>query len=175
MRRLLIIALSLLVCSCAGSADHTSVADVDIVGVERVEIAGDEPAQITLRIAVSNDERRFSVREARLRVGIGIRRSVALTLAEPVIVKRGESVVEVPIKITIAHNSRTVALRKALRKALRDRELSLLEFDGEVRLRRGIGSRRMTFSSSELKQALTDRLLDELWQIIDENITEEQI
>lgn len=171
MRRLLIIALSLLVCSCAGSADHTSVADVDIVGVERVEIAGDEPAQITLRIAVSNDERRFSVREARLRVGIGIRRSVALTLAEPVIVKRGESVVEVPIKITIAHNSRTVALRKALR----DKELSLLEFDGEVRLRRGIGSRRMTFSSSELKQALTDRLLDELWQIIDENITEEQI
>lgn len=171
MRRLLIIALSLLVCSCAGSADHTSIADVDIVGVERVEIAGDEPAQITLRIAVSNDERRFSVREARLRVGIGIRRSVALTLAEPVIVKRGESVVEVPIKITIAHNSRTVVLRKALR----DRELSLLEFDGEVRLRRGIGSRRMTFSSSELKQALTDRLLDELWQIIDENITEEQI
>lgn len=167
--RLFVILLALLFGSCAAH-DGLDVGAIDVVGLESVEIAGDDlPDQITLRIEVNNDDKRFSLRSARLRIGIGARRSVALTLAEPVVVRRGESVVELPIRITVAHNSRSVALRNALKQ----RKLSLIEFDGEVKVRRGIVSRTIEFSSEELKDMLTEKVLEKVWSIIDENIKDE--
>ncbi|MBR5334316.1 MAG: hypothetical protein IKV33_06210 [Alistipes sp.] len=170
MIRLLVIALALLFGSCAAHDEGLGVGEIDIVGLESVEVAGDNlPDQITLRLEVSNDDKRFSIRSARLRVGIGARRSVAFTLAEPVVVRRGESVVELPIRITVAHNSRSVALRNALKQ----HKLSLIEFDGELKVRRGIASRTMSFSSRELREMLTESVLEKLWSIVDENIKDE--
>ena len=170
MIRLLVIALALLFCSCAAHNEELGIGEVDVVGLESVQLAGDNlPDQINLRIEVCNEDRRFSLRSARLRVGIGARRSVAFTLADPVVVRRGKSVVELPIRLTAAHNSRSVALRNALKQ----RKLSLIEFDGEVKVRRGIVSRTIEFSSEELKDMLTEKVLEKVWSIIDENIKDE--
>ena len=136
MKRFLTILCALMLCSCS-SNEGVSLEDVDVVGVESVALqGGDLPEQLTLRLELNNEGRRFSVRSARLRVGIGIRRSVAITLLEPVVVGRGESVVEIPVKFTVAHSSRAVALRRALER----REFSLIAFDGEAKVRRGIAA-----------------------------------
>ena len=103
-------------------------------------------------------------------MGIGARRSVALTLVEPVQIGRGTNVVSLPIKITVAHNSRSAALRNALKQ----RKLSLIEFDGELKVRRGIASRTMNFSSNELRDMLTESVLERIWSFIDEKINDEE-
>ncbi|MBR6559738.1 MAG: hypothetical protein IKT75_01105, partial [Alistipes sp.] len=89
MKRFLTILCALMLCSCS-SNEGVSLEDVDVVGVESVALQGsDLPEQLTLRLELNNEGRKFSVRSARLRVGIGIRRSVAITLLEPVVVGRG--------------------------------------------------------------------------------------
>ena len=169
MIRLLLLALVLLLGSCAPTEERLSLGRVEIAEV--VEQSGDAvPEQITLRVELNNPGARFSLRSARLRVGIGSRRSVAFSLAEAVKVGRGSNVVELPIKITVAHNSRSMALRKALRQ----REWSLIEFDGELKLRRGIATRTESLNSEELRQMLSAELWERVWSFIDENINDEQ-
>lgn len=171
MIRVVIILLTLLLGSCATNDKELRIDGVDVVGLESVTITGDAlPDQITLRMELHNEGKRFSVRSARLRVGIGARRSVALTLVEPVQIGRGTNVVSLPIKITVAHNSRSAALRNALKQ----RKLSLIEFDGELKVRRGIASRTMNFSSNELRDMLTESVLERIWSFIDEKINDEE-
>ena len=168
MKQFLTILCALMLCSCS-SNEGVSLADVDVVGVESVALQGsDLPEQLTLRLELNNEGRKFSVRSARLRVGIGIRRSVAITLLEPVVVGRGESVVEIPVKFTVAHSSRAVALRRALER----REFSLIAFDGEAKVRRGIAARTFDFSSPELKLTFDERWAQWLMQLLEENTNE---
>lgn len=167
MMRLLLLLLALMLGSCAHHDDRLSLGRVEIAAVEQ---SGDDvPAQITLRAEVQNRGAKFSVRAARLRVGIGSRRSVAFSLVEPVKVVRGSSVVEVPIKITVAHNSRSMALRQALRQ----RKWSLIEFDGEFKLRRGLATRTESLNSEEFREMLSAELWERVWNFIDENINDE--
>lgn len=168
MKRFLTILCALILCSCS-IEEGVSLEDVDVVGVESVALEGsDLPEHLTMRLELNNEGRKFSVRSARLRVGIGMRRSVAITLLEPVVIKRGESVVEIPVKFTVAHSSRAVALRKALER----REFSLIAFDGEAKVRRGIAARTFDLSSSELKLTFGERWAEWLEQLLEENTNE---
>ncbi|MBE6200491.1 MAG: hypothetical protein E7138_09425 [Rikenellaceae bacterium] len=170
MRRVFAILVMLLAVSCSGGNAPTDMSGFEVVGIEGATVEGDEhPEQVVLRAKVRNCNGRFSVRELQLRVGIGARRSVALTLAEPVIVKRGESVVSVPVKITVAHNSRSATLREMFRQ----RKFSLIEFDFRVKLRRGIASRTMSYSNEDLEQTTVWQVMEAVADYIIENVNEE--
>lgn len=170
MIRLLIIVLATLAMGCSSHDEELSLGDVDIVGVESLKLEGDEhPQQLNLRVELQNNDKRFSVRSMRLRVGIGARRSVAITLTEPVTVKRGESVVEIPIKFTVTHSSHSAALRKILK----ERELSLIEFDLSAKVRRGIFTRTMAFSSEELRENYGWQIVERVADFIEEYMIEE--
>ena len=75
-----------------------------------------------------------------------------------------------PIDLTIAHNSRTAALKKALK----EHRSALITLDGEVKVRRGVGSKKITINPATLREMLAERLLEELWKAIDENIKDEK-
>ena len=157
--------------SCASTRTADDIGEVDITDFAVVEVVGEGlPQQLALRVEFHNDSKRFTVREARIRVGIGARRSVALTLAEPLHIKRGENELLLPIDITIAHNSRTAALKKALK----EHRGALITLDGEVKVRRGVGSKKITINPASLREMLAERLLEELWKAIDENIKDEK-
>lgn len=169
MIRLLLIVLTLLLGSCSMRSESLSLGEVEFMGLEGVTLAGDElPEQISLRVELENGSKSFSLREARLRVGIGRRRSLALTLTEPVHVRRGRSVVTLPIKITVVHNSNAMTLRNMFKQ----RKLSLIEFDLRAKVRRGIASRTMSFSSEDLEQSYAWNLLEKLFSFIEENTNE---
>lgn len=160
----------LLAVSCSTGNAPTDMRGVEVVGIEGVTLEGEEhPEQVVLRVEVRNSGGRFSVRDMQLRVGIGARRSVALTLAEPVIVKRGESVVSVPVKITVAHNSRSATLREMFRQ----RRFSLIEFDIRAKLRRGIASRTISYSDKDLEQTTVWQVMEAVADYIIENVNEE--
>lgn len=170
MRRVFAILVLLLAVSCSTGNAPTDMRGVEVVGIEGVTLEGEEhPEQVVLRVEVRNSNGRFSVRELQLRVGIGVRRSVALTLAEPVIVKRGESVVSVPVKITVAHNSRSATLREMFRQ----RKFSLIEFDIRAKLRRGIASRTISYSDKDLEQTAVWQAMEAVADYIIENVNEE--
>ena len=171
MIRTLIIALTLMLSSCASTRQADDIGEMDITNFEVVDVVSEGlPQQLSLKVEFRNKSKRFTVREARLRVGIGARRSVALTLAEPLHIKRGENELLVPIDLTIAHNSRTAALKKALK----EHRSALITLDGEVKVRRGIGNKKITINPATLREMLAERLLDELWKAIDENIKDEK-
>ena len=171
MIRTLIIALTLMLSSCASTRQADDIGEMDITNFEVVDVVSEGlPQQLALNVEFRNKSKRFTVREARLRVGIGARRSVALTLAEPLHIKRGENELLVPIDLTIAHNSRTAALKKALK----EHRSALITLDGEVKVRRGIGNKKITINPATLREMLAERLLDELWKAIDENIKDEK-
>ncbi len=171
MIRTLIIALTLMLSSCASTRQADDIGEMDITNFEVVDVVSEGlPQQLALKVEFRNKSKRFTVREARLRVGIGARRSVALTLAEPLHIKRGENELLVPIDLTIAHNSRTAALKKALK----EHRSALITLDGEVKVRRGIGNKKITINPATLREMLAERLLDELWKAIDENIKDEK-
>lgn len=171
MIRTLIIALTLMLSSCASTRQADDIGEMDITNFEVVDVVSEGlPQQLALKVEFRNKSKRFTVREARLRVGIGARRSVALTLAEPLHIKRGENELLVPIDLTIAHNSRTAALKKALK----EHRSALISLDGEVKVRRGIGNKKITINPATLREMLAERLLDELWKAIDENIKDEK-
>ena len=171
MIRTLIIALTLMLSSCASTRQADDIGEMDISNFEVVDVVSEGlPQQLALKVEFRNKSKRFTVREARLRVGIGARRSVALTLAEPLHIKRGENELLVPIDLTIAHNSRTAALKKALK----EHRAALITLDGEVKVRRGIGNKKITINPATLREMLAERLLDELWKAIDENIKDEK-
>ena len=171
MIRTLIIALTLILSSCASTRQADDIGEMDITNFEVVDVVSEGlPQQLALKVEFRNKSKRFTVREARLRVGIGARRSVALTLAEPLHIKRGENELLVPIDLTIAHNSRT----SALKKALKEHRSALITLDGEVKVRRGIGNKKITINPATLREMLAERLLDELWKAIDENIKDEK-
>ena len=171
MIRTLIIALTLMLSSCASTRQADDIGEMDITNFEVVDVVSEGlPQQLALKVEFFNGSKRFTVREARLRVGIGARRSVALTLAEPLHIKRGENELLVPIDLTIAHNSRTAALKKALK----EHRSALITLDGEVKVRRGVGSKKITINPATLREMLAERLLEELWKAIDENIKDEK-
>ena len=171
MIRTLIIALTLMLSSCASTRQADDIGEMDITNFEVVDVVSEGlPQQLALKVEFRNKSKRFTVREARLRVGIGARRSMALTLAEPLHIKRGENELLVPIDLTIAHNSRTAALKKALK----EHRSALITLDGEVKVRRGIGNKKITINPATLREMLAERLLDELWKAIDENIKDEK-
>lgn len=164
------ILIMLLAVGCSSKKKPIEMRGIEVVSIEGVTLEGDKhPEQVVLRLGINNTEGRFSVRDLQLRVGIGSRRSVALTLTEPVIVKRGESVVSVPVKITVAHNSRSATLREMFRQ----RKFSLIEFDIKAKFRRGIASRTLKLADEDLEQTMVWQLMEEIADFIVENVNEE--
>lgn len=160
MKRLLAIALLLL------TACNNVPSKIDIRGIEVVSIQGKEhPSAAVLRVELDNNAGAFTLRQCRLRLGIERRRQVVVTLTESVKVGRGEQSVTLPLKINVVRNSLTVRLREILSR----HDASQIEVDGEYQVRRGWLSRRGEIAPTPLADLLSERELEQLWNIIEEN------
>lgn len=110
-----------------------------LYGVEVAEahypVAGEWPSQIVVAADVENEGSRIKVLSGRVRLSYDDRRVVVLTLEQKVVLPpRSSSRVLLPLRVSVARSTQSLALREALRKGATDR----IAIDWQVALRRGV-------------------------------------
>ncbi|MBO7195411.1 MAG: hypothetical protein J6V27_05200 [Alistipes sp.] len=161
MKRLLIITLLFLASCGSGNKNYFNIENVEVT-----EVVGEEyPSAAVLNITLNSSIGAITLKSSRLRFGVEGRRQVVVTFTDKVKFRRGWQIVTVPIKISVVHNSLTVKLQEALAQ----HESRAIEVDGEIKIRRGLFSKRETLSPTTLDELLTKEQMELVWSMIDEN------
>lgn len=124
------VALAMVGCSVGRPA----IGDVALVGTD-YPVAGEWPSRVELAADVDNAGGRVKLLRGRLRVSYDGRRVVVLTLERKVVIRGRESgQVVLPLRVSVARSSQSLALREALREG----ELERIGVDWQVAVRRGV-------------------------------------
>ncbi len=157
MRIVIAIAL-LLLTACGGDGRRIGVEGVELQLLE----GGEYPSAAELRVEVDNHGGAFTLRECRLRFGIEGRRQVVVSLEQSVRVGRGRQSVVLPLKVSVVRNSLTLKLKEMLSQG----DVSQVEVDGELRVRRGWVSRRERIAATRLTELLSAAEVEHLCNIV---------
>lgn len=161
MRRFLVIALLLLVASGCNNKKYFNIEAVEVTNIE-----GDEyPSKAELDLTINSSLGAFTLKQGQIRFGVEGRRQVVVTLCDKVKFKRGWQVVTMPVKISVVHNSLTMKLQEALER----HDARAIEVDGEIKLRRGLFTRKVALPTTTLEELLTEEQLKYIWSVMDEN------
>lgn len=161
MRRFLVIALLLLVLSGCNNKKYFNIEAVEVTNIE-----GDEyPSKAELDLTINSSLGAFTLKQSQIRFGVEGRRQVVVTLCDKVKFKRGWQVVTMPVKISVVHNSLTMKLQEALER----HDARAIEVDGEIKLRRGLFTRKVALPATTLEELLTEEQLEYIWSVMDEN------
>lgn len=161
MRRFLVIALLLLVASGCNNKKYFNIEAVEVTNIE-----GDEyPSKAELDLTINSSLGAFTLKQSQIRFGVEGRRQVVVTLCDKVKFKRGWQVVTMPVKISVVHNSLTMKLQEALER----HDARAIEVDGEIKLRRGLFTRKVALPTTTLEELLTEEQLKYIWSVMDEN------
>lgn len=147
-------------------------AQVHSIAIAQVEYSDEDsateqiatPERIVLALDVENRGAKAVLREGRLRVSYRGRRVVMFSLDEKVRIdrhSRGE--VLVPLKVSVARNSQSVALWQALQR----HDAEHITLDWEVAARQGIVSARIVQAAEPLGEIARGERLEGFWQLID--------
>lgn len=161
MRRFLVIVLLLLVSSGCNNKKYFNIEAVEVTNIE-----GDEyPSKAELDLTINSSLGAFTLKQGQIRFGVEGRRQVVVTLCDKVKFKRGWQVVTMPVKISVVHNSLTMKLQEALER----HDARAIEVDGEIKLRRGLFTRKVALPTTTLEELLTEEQLEYIWSVMDEN------
>lgn len=161
MRRFLVIALLLLVSSGCNNKKYFNIEAVEVTNIE-----GDEyPSKAELDLTINSSLGAFTLKQGQICFGVEGRRQVVVTLCDKVKFKRGWQVVTMPVKISVVHNSLTMKLQEALER----HDARAIEVDGEIKLRRGLFTRKVALPTTTLEELLTEEQLKYIWSVMDEN------
>ncbi len=125
-------AVALVMVGC--SAGRPVIGDVALVGTD-YPVAGEWPSRVELAADVDNAGGQVKLLRGRIRVSYDGRRVVVLTLERKVVVGgRASEQVILPLKVSVARSSQSLALREALREG----NLERIAVDWQLALRRGV-------------------------------------
>ena len=123
------------------------------------------PKHITLAVDLVNKGAAVVLREGRLRVSYNGSRVLLLSLEERVKLPRHfEGVVELPLRVAVARNSQTLALRNALFQ----HQSEGITIDWEFSLRAGVVRSRVVQAEEPLQEILSEEKIAALWSIVEE-------
>lgn len=140
-----------------------------LYGVEVVEahypIAGEWPSQIVVAAGVENDGSRIKLLSGRVRLSYDDRRVVVLTLEQKVVLPpRSGSRVVLPLRVSVARSTQSLALREALRTGATDR----ISVDWQLAVRRGVAYAEIETESQPLDNVLGAEQREMLLEILNE-------
>lgn len=116
------------------SRQMPSIGEVALLGAE-YPVGGEWPSRVDVAVDVDNAGGKLKLLRGRLRVSYDGRRVVVLTLERKVVVGGRESgQVVLPLRVSVARSSQSLALREALREG----ELERIGVDWQVAVRRGV-------------------------------------
>ena len=125
----------------------------------------DIPRRVQVAIDVQNNGTAATIQEGRMRVSYSGRTVLMLTLDERVkIPRRHDGEVMVWLRVNVARNSQTLALRNALFQ----HQSEGITIDWEFSLRAGVVRSRVVQAEEPLQEILSEEMLVALWSIVEE-------
>lgn len=153
-------AVALVMVGC--SAGRPAIGDVALVDAD-YPVAGEWPSRVELAADVDNAGGRVKLLRGRLRVSYDGRRVVVLTLERKVVIRGRESGrVVLPLRVSVARSSQSLALREALREG----ELERIGVDWQVAVRRGVAYAELEQPMRPLGEVLDAAQREQLIEIL---------
>ena len=155
-----------LLCSSCGERNQSHIRSMRITATEWAEGGEDDiPRRVQVAIDVQNNGAAATIQEGRMRVSYSGRTVLMLTLDERVkIPRRHDGEVMVWLRVNVARNSQTLALRNALFQ----HQSEGITIDWEFSLRAGVMRSRVVQAEEPLQEILSEEMLVALWSIVEE-------
>ena len=144
------------------SRQMPSIGEVALLGAE-YPVGGEWPSRVDVVVDVDNAGGKLKLLRGRLRVSYDGRRVVVLTLERKVVVdgRKSEQVI-LPLKVSVARSSQSLALREALREG----NLERIAVDWQLSVRRGVAYAELEQPMRPLGEVLEAAQREQLIEIL---------
>lgn len=163
--RFCILLLAVVVCGSCRTYNRSVVRSVEVADIEWAEGVGQGvPERVLLAVDIDNEGSAAVMRKGRVRISYKGRRVMLFTLDERVRIPRHyDGIIEVPLRVNMAHNSQALAFRGALLR----HDAAEMSVDWEVAGRAGVVGARIVQPVEPLAEVLSEPMLSTLWRITD--------
>ena len=150
--------------SC-GAPSAVEVESVEVVSAEQIDGV---PSRVVVAVGLDNRGYGVKLRDGRIRISYKDRNVVILSLEEGVkIAPRRRQEVELPLRVSVAHNSSAVAFREAIRRG----DVSDVKASWQVQVRvAGIKNSEIELLPTPVAELLSAEQIEQLCRAIDDSV-----
>ena len=154
----------------AQSCGAPSAPKVESVNVASVEQAEGSPSRVVVAVGLDNKGYGVKLRDGRIRISYKDRNVVILSLEEGVkIAPRRRQEVELPLRVSVAHNSSAVAFREAIRRG----DVSDVKVSWQAKARvAGIKNSEIELPPTPIAELLSAEQIEQLCRAFNNSVTD---
>lgn len=161
--------LCAVVMCAAQSCGAPSAPKVESVNVASVEQAERSPSRVVVAVGLDNKGYGAKLLEGRIRISYKGRNVVILSLTESVKIAPRKSVVELPLRVSIAHNSSAVAFREAISRG----EVSEVKVSWQAKARvAGVKRSQIELPPTPIAELLSVEQIEQLCRAFNDSVTD---
>ena len=163
----LLCAVVMCVASSCGAPSAVEVESVEVVSAEQIDGV---PSRVEVAVGLDNKGYGAKLRDGRIRISYKDRNVVILSIGESVkIAPRRRQEVELPLRVSVAHNSSAVAFREAIRRG----DVSDVKASWQVKVRvAGIKNSEIELLPTPVAELLSAEQIEQLCRAIDDSVTD---
>ncbi len=152
--------------SC-GAPSAVEVESVDVVSAEQIDGV---PSRVVVAVGLDNKGYGAKLRDGRIRISYKDRNVVILSLEEGVkIAPRRRQEVELPLRVSVAHNSSAVAFREAISRG----EVSEVKVSWQVKVRvAGVKRSQIELPPTPIAELLSAEQIEQLCRALNDSVTD---
>lgn len=168
MKRIFIVVLFAVALLCGACSNNRCVVrTVKIASVDwgdAMPTEGAIPKQVMLGVELQNMGSGILVRDGRLRLSYNGQRVMMLSLEERVTIpRRFEGEIFLPLKVSVARNSQTMALRSALMQ----HKVEGVSVNWDITGKKGLMRSHIVQTEEMLSEIASEEMLEALWHVTD--------